>query len=76
MRLKELLADKIFKQSIRPEILSWEIHSIFNDSRQVKPRSLFVAEKGFKTDGIHFIKDAFQGHAYIGGARVKRDAML
>jgi len=40
-----------------------DIQSIEYDSRQVKPSSLFVAIKGFKSDGYDYVKQAREGGA-------------
>jgi len=40
-----------------------DIQSIEYDSRQVKPNSLFVAIKGFKSDGYDFVKKARENGA-------------
>lgn len=47
-----------------------DIQSIEYDSRQVKPNSLFVAIKGFKSDGYDFVKSAKEnGAAAVMGER-------
>ncbi len=37
-----------------------DISSIHSDSRSVKPGGLFIAVKGFETDGHNYINDAFE----------------
>jgi UDP-N-acetylmuramoyl-L-alanyl-D-glutamate--2,6-diaminopimelate ligase len=47
-----------------------DIQSIEYDSRQVKPHSLFVAIKGFKSDGYDYVKNARElGAAAVMGER-------
>lgn len=42
-----------------------DITSIASDSRQVKPDGLFIAVKGYQTDGHNFIRQAFENGAVI-----------
>jgi len=53
----ESLVQKIPKTSVA-RIMDVEIKGVKYDSRQVKEGDLFVAIKGFKTDGHHYIKNA------------------
>ena len=43
--------------------LDIDIEDITNDSRKVKSHSLFIAIKGFETDGHKFIKDVIDNNA-------------
>jgi UDP-N-acetylmuramoyl-L-alanyl-D-glutamate--2,6-diaminopimelate ligase len=56
MKLRELLRDVTVKESRAN--LDVEITSITADSRLVVPGALFVAVRGFKTDGANFIDAA------------------
>ncbi|MFH2093834.1 MAG: UDP-N-acetylmuramoyl-L-alanyl-D-glutamate--2,6-diaminopimelate ligase [Pseudomonadota bacterium] len=52
-----------------------DIAAITSDSRQVQPGSLFIAVKGFKADGHHFIHQAFENGAVAVVAQEKPDAL-
>jgi UDP-N-acetylmuramoyl-L-alanyl-D-glutamate--2,6-diaminopimelate ligase len=60
-----ILSDLVRKTGIQTprELASTEITSIEEDSRKVTPGSLFVAIKGFKTDGHLYIKQALNNGA-------------
>lgn len=61
MKLKELLTGiENFKMKGDPEL---EIKSIENNSKNVKPGSLFVAIKGFDFDGHQFVEEAIANGA-------------
>lgn len=45
--------------------LDLDIKNITNDSRKVTFSSMFIAIKGFETDGHRFIKDAINNHASV-----------
>lgn len=61
MKLKELLTGiENFKMKGDPEL---EIKSIENNSKDVKPGSLFVAIKGFDFDGHQFVEEAIANGA-------------
>lgn len=61
MKLKELLSGmENFK--IKGD-LELEIHSVENNSKEVKPGSLFIAIKGFDFDGHQFVEEAIENGA-------------
>lgn len=61
MKLKELLIGiENFKIKGDPEL---EIKSIENNSKNVKPGSLFIAIKGYDFDGHQFVEEAIQNGA-------------
>ena len=61
MKLKELIADiPVRRMSADPET---EISGISYDSRRTKPGDLFVAIRGFETDGHRFIPAAVRNGA-------------
>ena len=51
--------------SIPEELAALEIEDVTNDSREVRPGSLFVAVKGFKTDGHRFVRQAMKAGAAV-----------
>ncbi len=55
MRLKELLEGTGYEG---PEIQDMEIEGISYDTRTIKPGELFVALRGYKTDGHRYIAEA------------------
>lgn len=63
MRLNELLKNTGYEG---PEMEDMEITGISYDTRTIKPGELFVALRGYKTDG----------HRYIGEARERRAAAV
>lgn len=63
MKLSQVL-EKIEGLVLRGDI-NLEISSIDYDSRSVKPQSMFVAIKGFKSDGHEYIKDAIENGAVV-----------
>ena len=65
MLLKEILSKNIIDQDLSPDAALWEISSLTNDSRQVTPGSLFVAEKGCKIDGVKFVPEAIAKGAKV-----------
>lgn len=64
MELKELLKN-IKPVSVEGDIAGKSISGIFYDSRNVKKNSIFVAIKGYKTDGHNFIGDAINRGASV-----------
>ena len=61
MQLKDLLIGvEITKWNASPELM---ISGVSYDSRQTKPGDLFVAVRGFETDGHRFIEAALHGVA-------------
>ena len=62
MKLSELLNNVLVIQ-VTGDIPEVEIGGIFYDSRRVVKNSIFVAVKGFKTDGHKFIIDAVSNGA-------------
>jgi len=65
LKLSYLLKDcaPLWRRSLVPAFdpgADPDISSIHNDSRDVKPGGLFIAVKGFKTDGHDYIDDAFK----------------
>lgn len=61
MKLKELIYGVNIKEIIG--ITDSEISSVHFDSREVKPGSLFVAQKGTQADGHKFISSAIEAGA-------------
>jgi len=57
------LLNSIKVQQVSGEISRERITGIYYDSRKVKNNSIFVAIKGFKTDGHKFISDAINNGA-------------
>lgn len=62
MKLNKLIQD-IPKIAVSEDLNNIEVKGIKYDSRQVKQGDLFVAIKGFKTDGHKFIKNALENGA-------------
>jgi UDP-N-acetylmuramoyl-L-alanyl-D-glutamate--2,6-diaminopimelate ligase len=60
MKLGELLTVLEHGTSLAPSEQEREVLDIAQDSRKVKPGSLFVAVRGFHSDGHHFIPQALQ----------------
>ena len=60
MKLGELLTALEIKKTLPPDKLEREVKDITYDSRKVKPGSLFVAVRGFHSDGHQFISQAIQ----------------
>src|SRR5208283_2071779 len=60
MKLGELLTALEIKDTLPPDKLEREVKDITYDSRRVKPGSLFVAVRGFHSDGHQFISQAIQ----------------
>ncbi len=52
-----------YDAEIPPEIASQPVHGIHFDSRKVEPGDLFVAVRGFKTDGHDYLPQAQQAGA-------------
>ncbi len=66
MRLSEIL--KNTGVCVKEQFADIEICDICYDSRKVKPGSLFVAIKGFKSDGHRYIDKAIElGAAFVAG---------
>lgn len=63
MRLTDILKDTNYK--ILKGNLDIEIKGIFYDSRKCKDFSMFIAIKGFKTDGVNYITDAIKNGAKV-----------
>lgn len=63
MKLKELITDlSVLKQTASPDT---EIAGISYDSRKTEPGDLFVAIRGFETDGHRYIPKALQNGAAV-----------
>ena len=60
MKLGELLTALGSETALPPDRLEREVLDIAHDSRKVKPGSLFVAVRGFHSDGHQFISQALQ----------------
>jgi UDP-N-acetylmuramoyl-L-alanyl-D-glutamate--2,6-diaminopimelate ligase len=60
MKLGELVTVLEHGTSLAPSEQEREVLDIAQDSRKVKPGSLFVAVRGFHSDGHHFIPQALQ----------------
>jgi len=60
MKLGDLLTVLENKTTLPPDRLDREVRDIANDSRKVKPGFLFVAVRGFHSDGHQFISQAIQ----------------
>jgi UDP-N-acetylmuramoyl-L-alanyl-D-glutamate--2,6-diaminopimelate ligase len=60
MKLGELLTVLKSEAALPPEGLDREVLDIAHDSRKVRPGSLFVAVRGFHSDGHQFIPQAVQ----------------
>ncbi len=60
MKLGDLLTVLENKTALPPGWLDREVQDIAHDSRKVKPGFLFVAVRGFHSDGHQFISQAIQ----------------
>jgi UDP-N-acetylmuramoyl-L-alanyl-D-glutamate--2,6-diaminopimelate ligase len=60
MRLEDLLRVMERPVALPREVLDREVRDITHDSRKVIPGSLFVAVRGFHSDGHQFISQAFK----------------
>ncbi|MCK9418301.1 MAG: UDP-N-acetylmuramoyl-L-alanyl-D-glutamate--2,6-diaminopimelate ligase [Nitrospirae bacterium] len=60
MKLGDLLIGLENKTTVPPGWLEREVRDIAHDSRKVKPGSLFVAVRGFHSDGHQFISQAIK----------------
>jgi UDP-N-acetylmuramoyl-L-alanyl-D-glutamate--2,6-diaminopimelate ligase len=60
MKLGDLVAVVADKAVLSPEAAAREVSDLAQDSRQVKPGSLFIAVRGFHSDGHQFIAQAAQ----------------
>jgi UDP-N-acetylmuramoyl-L-alanyl-D-glutamate--2,6-diaminopimelate ligase len=60
MKLGELVRSLERPSALPPDRLGREVLDIAHDSRKVKPGSLFVAVRGFHSDGHQFIPQAVQ----------------
>lgn len=58
MRLSELLVAAYIRTTLLPDQAGREVQDLAYDSRKVKPGSLFVAVRGFHSDGHQFISEA------------------
>ncbi len=66
MKLAELLAALELQKVLPPTVLEREVAGISYDSRKVKPGCVFVAVRGFHSDGHQFIAQAIkQGAAVV-----------
>lgn len=65
MRLVKLCHDAQISCSLEPKHQSLEVTGLANDSRQVAPGHVFVAIKGWKTDGHLFVSDAVKNGARV-----------
>ncbi len=63
MKLYDLLRVLDRTEDLSPEVLDREVLEITHDSRKVAPGSLFVAVRGFHSDGHQFISQALKGGA-------------
>ena len=63
MKLKSILAG-LENLKAKGEI-ELDIPNIENDSRKVQPGDMFIAIKGFETDGHNYIKDAVDNGAKV-----------
>lgn len=63
MRLKDIIASQMI--AVSESLGNLEITDICYDSRKVKKNALFVAIKGFKSDGHEFIDKAFASGAAV-----------
>ena len=68
MKLGDLLIGLENRTTLPPGWLEREVQDIAHDSRKVKPGSLFVAVRGFHSDGHQFISQAIKQGA-IGDCR-------
>ena len=58
MKLSELLNQvQVISQTAAPEL---EVGGVSCDSRRVKPGDIYVAVRGYQTDGHRYIPDAVQ----------------
>lgn len=60
MKLGDLLTGLEIKTTLSPGWLERKVRDIAHDSRKVKPGSLFVAVRGFHSDGHQFISQAIK----------------
>jgi UDP-N-acetylmuramoyl-L-alanyl-D-glutamate--2,6-diaminopimelate ligase len=60
MKLGDLLTVLENKEVLSPGLLNREVRDLVHDSRKVKPGFLFVAVRGFHSDGHQFISQAIQ----------------
>ena len=60
MKLGALVTASAIKATLPPELLDTEVVEIAHDSRTVTPGTLFVAVRGFHSDGHQFIPDALR----------------
>src|SRR3990170_5467729 len=60
MKLGELLNVVERNGSVTADLHARDVTDVTNDSRKVKPGSLFVAVRGFHSDGHQFIPQALQ----------------
>jgi UDP-N-acetylmuramoyl-L-alanyl-D-glutamate--2,6-diaminopimelate ligase len=60
MKLGDLLTGLEHRTTLSPGWLQREVRDIAHDSRMVKPGSLFVAVRGFHSDGHQFISQAIK----------------
>jgi UDP-N-acetylmuramoyl-L-alanyl-D-glutamate--2,6-diaminopimelate ligase len=66
MKLRELVGTLDTQLTLQEEQLDREVSEVAHDSRKVKPGSLFVALRGFHSDGHRFIPQAVrQGAAAV-----------
>ncbi|MGV3278532.1 UDP-N-acetylmuramoyl-L-alanyl-D-glutamate--2,6-diaminopimelate ligase [Rickettsiales bacterium LUAb2] len=65
MLLKDILNKLNLPNSLPENILNSNIENIETSSKNVKPNSIFVAKKGYITNGHKFINDAFNNGANI-----------
>ncbi len=59
MKLEDLLRVLDRTEALPPDMLEREVQDITQDSRKAVPGSLFVAVRGFHSDGHQFISQAF-----------------
>jgi UDP-N-acetylmuramoyl-L-alanyl-D-glutamate--2,6-diaminopimelate ligase len=60
MKLGALLTALETRTALPPDWLEQEVRDVASDSRKVKPGALFVAVRGFHSDGHQFISEAVQ----------------
>jgi len=60
MKLSEVIHRLNIKNNISKDFQNIDIEGIADSSKDVRPGFLFVAIKGFKTDGHHFIHEAIK----------------
>jgi UDP-N-acetylmuramoyl-L-alanyl-D-glutamate--2,6-diaminopimelate ligase len=68
MKLGDLITGLEIKTTLPPGWLELEVRDIAHDSRKVKPGSLFVAVRGFHSDGHQFISQAIKQEGSPGPA--------